>query len=358
MIDKSSDYIGPIFAASEALGVKLEDLTLELFQHYLFQVSTTQGRESQALLPASINRSDWEDARELAIELDLVRKQMGEPFRLKNVTPAANGNQRDWKNKKFLSVDSRQKILVISILATLFSIILSVSFLFILTSITKSLLFSKGIIPAIVIPLIVGPIISYINLRQSYLLTMASAEIKTLSRTDALTGLYNKRFFTELVEREIEMRSRYNFHSSLFMIDLDHFKRINDRYGHLAGDHVLQVVSRIILENVRNTDIVCRFGGEELVIYLPHTSSQQALVVAERMREAISESKVEFKDQVIPITASIGIASTESDVSDLNQMLQLADSALYEAKRSGRDQVLIGSTLDIGEDLSSMEAMG
>ena len=264
---------------------------------------------------------------------------------------------RDWNNIKFLSVDSRQKILVLSILATLFSIILSVSFLFIITSVTKSLLFSKGIIPAILIPLIIGPLVSYINLKQSYLLTMASVEIKTLSRTDVLTGLYNKRFFTELVEREIEMRSRYNFHSSLFMIDLDHFKRINDSYGHLAGDHVLQVVARIILENVRNTDIVCRFGGEELVIYLPHTSSQQALVIAERIREAISESKVEFKGQVIPITASIGIASTESGVSDLNQMLQIADSALYEAKRIGRDQVLIGSSPAIGEDLTSMDAI-
>jgi len=161
--------------------------------------------------------------------------------------------------------------------------------------------------------------------------------------TDVLTGLHNRRFFQDQSAREIELSKRHHRSMSVIMLDVDHFKKFNDTYGHAIGDEVLKVVGRILPDSVRASDIPCRFGGEEFVVLCPDTDSPGAAIVAERIREAIS--KVELVDlegkPVRQITASLGVASLTPTDQRVAELLERADTALYACKAGGRNQVQI-----------------
>ncbi|MFH1777422.1 MAG: diguanylate cyclase [Candidatus Omnitrophota bacterium] len=168
--------------------------------------------------------------------------------------------------------------------------------------------------------------------------------IESLAVTDALTGLYNHRYFQEHLGDEMARFKRYNRPLSLIMWDIDYFKRINDGYGHLIGDSVLRNISRIILENVRKVDIVSRYGGEEFAVILPETVIDKAKVVAEKIREAVEnrvfvnpQTEAAIKDVV---TISGGIAECIKHI-DKEEFIKRADSALYLAKSEGRNKVCI-----------------
>ena len=161
--------------------------------------------------------------------------------------------------------------------------------------------------------------------------------------TDMLTGLNNRRYFQDQSAREIELSKRHHRNMSVIMLDVDHFKKFNDTYGHAIGDEVLKVVGKVMHETVRLSDIACRFGGEEFVTLCPDTDSQGAAVVAERLREAIQ--KVELTDlegKPIPnITASLGVSSLMPTDERVAEILERADIALYACKAGGRNQVQI-----------------
>ena len=248
-------------------------------------------------------------------------------------------DESNWKTSRFIIIRSRNMVIALSVLSTVASVGLSVGCLALFSLFIPQTRFEMGLLPSITIPLLIAPIVSYITLNQSYLLTKAVAEVELLSRIDYLTGLNNKRFFFELVEREMGIAIRYNFIASLLLIDLDHFKRVNDRYGHLVGDQVLQVVANVIANALRSTDIVGRFGGEELIIFLPNTNCEEAVRAAERLKREISDTVIDYKNNSISVTASIGITSTESGTYDIEELIQYADSALYRAKSEGRDRV-------------------
>lgn len=163
----------------------------------------------------------------------------------------------------------------------------------------------------------------------------AEAEIHLLATTDNLTGVINRREFTRVVEQEVARADRYRVPMSLVMYDLDWFKRVNDVFGHGAGDYVLQEVTRVVKEHIRATDVLARWGGEEFMVLMPQSGLQAAAVAAEKLRRAIAEH--EF-DQVGKLTASFGVAMFESG-DDLNSLLKRVDDALYRAKENGRDRV-------------------
>jgi two-component system, cell cycle response regulator len=166
------------------------------------------------------------------------------------------------------------------------------------------------------------------------------ADAKRLAMTDPLTGLMNRRAFLEAVERERVRVVRYKLPFSLVMIDIDHFKSVNDDHGHHAGDAVLRGVARLLQQLGRKSDIIGRWGGEELAIALPHTNQSGALVVAERVRAAIASSPQQVEPgHHITVTASIGVASTDGEI-DVDGLLLRADIALYRAKGAGRNRVL------------------
>ena len=165
------------------------------------------------------------------------------------------------------------------------------------------------------------------------------AELERLANTDSLTGLYNRRFFQSRLAVEIERAKRYGRVLSLVMLDVDNFKEINDRRGHQFGDHVLAEVGKILMANVRASDIVCRYGGEEFAVLLPETPLEQASRAAEKLRTCLKESFQAGRDPVA-LTVSLGVASYPSPgVADENDLVKRADAALYEAKGLGRDRV-------------------
>jgi diguanylate cyclase (GGDEF)-like protein len=162
-----------------------------------------------------------------------------------------------------------------------------------------------------------------------------------LSRRESLTGCFNRRAFYELFPREVERARRLGQGVSLVFLDIDHFKRINDRYGHETGDRVLQQLSSRLRGIIRETDLLFRWGGEEFVILLPHSASAEAPVLAERVRAAVAERPFAGSDAhpAVPVTVSVGVAGTSAWPVDPDALLARADAACYRAKESGRNRV-------------------
>lgn len=168
----------------------------------------------------------------------------------------------------------------------------------------------------------------------------ASAEEAHLkSRIDPLTGLANRFAYDQHISNELERYQRYGTPFSICVVDIDFFKRINDEYGHLAGDKVLRLMAKVLGSSLRNVDLVSRFGGEEFVILMPSTDAESACKAAEKVRKAVEQSPFNFQSRPVQITISIGVAEVNS--SDTAETLfGRADSRLYEAKRNGRNQVI------------------
>ncbi|WP_181373316.1 diguanylate cyclase [Massilia glaciei] len=169
-------------------------------------------------------------------------------------------------------------------------------------------------------------------------LKLTEAELRRVANTDSLTGLSNRRALVELAERELAQARRQKYPVSIMMLDCDHFKKVNDTYGHGAGDLVLQTLAGIMRAVCRDTDIVGRVGGEEFVALLPHTAMQGALVLAERLREAVGAARVRSGGDTITFTISIGAAAFAPPMS-FDELLTVADRGLYKAKAGGRNRV-------------------
>lgn len=166
------------------------------------------------------------------------------------------------------------------------------------------------------------------------------ANLQAMVRTDELTGLFNYRYFQESLELEMERARRSGQTMSLIMLDLDHFKRVNDNWGHDFGNVVLARVSKLLLETVRRVDIACRFGGEELAIILPGTTLGSGVSLANRLCEKIRALPFEFQTQPLSVTASFGVDVYRADDSDsARQFLRRTDAWLLLAKEEGRDRV-------------------
>ena len=179
---------------------------------------------------------------------------------------------------------------------------------------------------------------AYAGLRRSNdELLEAYALLQQLVTVDPLTGLENRRSLMDFAEVQLKLAQRYKSFFSIILIDLDYFKKINDTYGHLIGDEILKNIAKILKYVLRNVDHIGRFGGEEFIVILPNTNLKNAVVTAEKVREAIANFKHNIEEQIIQATVSIGIASYNPLDDDVNQILERADQALYQAKSSGRN---------------------
>ena len=158
-----------------------------------------------------------------------------------------------------------------------------------------------------------------------------------MSITDNLTKMFNRRHFENEFEREFRRSKRYKTDLSIAVIDIDLFKKINDTYGHSCGDYVLREVAFLMKNNFRQTDILFRYGGEEFVVILTETPHETACVPLERLRKRVENNKFLFNNQEIQVTISIGVTS-KTDFEKAQDMFDLADKALYEAKNNGRNQ--------------------
>lgn len=168
-------------------------------------------------------------------------------------------------------------------------------------------------------------------------------ETSHYSKCDRLTGLYNRNYFGEALKSEASRCRRYQTEFSLVFLDIDHFKFINDTFGHLAGDQVLKSIANLIQSEKRAEDIAARFGGEEIVLILPETPKYKALIIAERIRHKIEYLDLKIKGEVIRATVSGGVATFPLDTDIENEILDCADRALYRAKHRGRNQIVLFS---------------
>jgi two-component system cell cycle response regulator len=164
--------------------------------------------------------------------------------------------------------------------------------------------------------------------------------LEQLATTDGLTGLNNHRRFQEMLEEEVEESRRYERTLSLMLVDIDHFKRVNDTWGHPVGDQVLKRVARVLNEFARTTDRVCRYGGEEFAIIMPQTDKNGGRLLAERFRTEIKEQKFRANDEDFSITLSLGICTFPDQARHKQELIDKADQALYHAKNNGRDQTV------------------
>jgi diguanylate cyclase (GGDEF)-like protein len=161
------------------------------------------------------------------------------------------------------------------------------------------------------------------------------------ARTDELTGLHNRRYFLELAERECSVATRHERPLSVVMIDIDHFKQINDTFGHQAGDEVLARVATTVAAQRRTGDIVARYGGEEFMLLLPETTAENALLVAEHLRSAVAADGLDTPAGRAKFTISAGVAALDANTQTLEQLIRQADQALYAAKAQGRNRAVL-----------------
>lgn len=177
--------------------------------------------------------------------------------------------------------------------------------------------------------------------RQNAELLELNSKLNRLANTDGLTGLYNHRYFQEVLEKEMLRSDRHQHQFALLFLDIDNFKKYNDDHGHVKGDQVLQKVAESINSNVRQSDMVARYGGEEFVIILPETGEQGALLHADTIRKGIEERALNEGDDLpeTPITISIGIALFPIDGTTPSALIKASDNALYEAKAQGKNKV-------------------
>ncbi|MFZ2831505.1 MAG: GGDEF domain-containing protein [Mesotoga infera] len=176
--------------------------------------------------------------------------------------------------------------------------------------------------------------------RQQKELEEKNAELQRLAFFDTLTGLYNRRKWFEFAEEESRLICRYNIRSSVVLMDIDHFKKINDDYGHPIGDKILKEIADLLKKNLRAVDKLCRWGGEEFIFLLPNTSVEEARKVAEKLRTLIERAEFSIDGESIRVKASFGIASIKCEENPIDRAYERVDRALYMAKQGGRNIVV------------------
>ena len=224
-----------------------------------------------------------------------------------------------------------------TIFAVLSTVLFSIGYLFISYYVME--IFNLWI--PIVLPVIFIVIAFSLSYLAKYLIKSKDFEHQyKLATIDGLTELYNHRYFQETLKNQVEIAKRYNQTFSLIIIDIDFFKKFNDTYGHQAGDAVLKQVAQTLKKNSRTTDVVCRYGGEEMSIILPNTSLEEALLSANRFNKAVEEKEFYINSNTTSkVTISVGVATFPQDAETAQELIEKADKGLYYAKEHGRNQV-------------------
>jgi len=184
--------------------------------------------------------------------------------------------------------------------------------------------------------------------RENVDLTMRNRALADVSSRDALTGLYARWYVMQKIEEELNRALRHGSPLAVLMVDLDHFKRVNDSFGHRVGDQVLQTMGQLVKDSLRVYDIPGRYGGEEFCLMLPETRIDNTSVVAERIRQRVASTPIQHRDGVVSVTASIGVAGVDdrnerTAVMSAGELIERADQALYASKRTGRNRVTMWS---------------
>lgn len=191
----------------------------------------------------------------------------------------------------------------------------------------------------------IGGTLGYVFLRLLAQLNTSNRAMTRHATLDPLTGIFNRRHFINLVEREWSLARRYGTDCALVLIDVDHFKRVNDTFGHRCGDMLLQRIAEASSETLRQADVLARFAGEEFILFLPHTDPLGVLDVAERVRERVVAMDYCWNGHSVPVSVSLGVAALSREHESLDHLIQDAEAALGFAKAAGRNCVRAGDGL-------------
>jgi diguanylate cyclase (GGDEF)-like protein len=235
---------------------------------------------------------------------------------------------------------NRQVVISTITRALVIVLVAAVSAASVLLLLGKHELVEIGVIVAAIVGLLIAPVSSYRVLSLIQQLEDTRQDLENISTHDYLTGIYNRRFMVEQASTILALGLRHRFPVSLIMLDIDHFKRVNDSHGHTTGDNVLVELSAYIRDLIRETDIFGRYGGEEFVVFMPHTQLEDAVKLADRIRTGVKEKC--FSN--LSITLSMGVSVASETTRTLDDLIDTADVALYEAKNAGRDRVEISKT--------------
>lgn len=233
-------------------------------------------------------------------------------------------------------------VATITVLASVLSTLFTAVGAYLLIRIGFQVDFSLALWFAFAVPLIVTPALSWYLIGLLLEIHHSEQEMRELASRDALTGLLSRRAFFDNARSYTLLATRHEIPFSVIIVDLDHFKSINDRYGHPAGDAVLKLFADVVNSVSRRSDIIGRLGGEEFALVLPSTQIAEAFEFAERLHNAVNKAVLKHKDAMIQYTVSIGLTASESGIENsIDNLLARADQALYQAKRAGRNQTTV-----------------
>lgn len=199
---------------------------------------------------------------------------------------------------------------------------------------------TRSLLLAALLPVPIAGLGAGVMLRLVLALELALRRVEDMALTDALTGVRNRRWFMEQAALEFERATRHGRPLAMVLIDVDHFKRVNDDHGHQAGDRLLVEIAQTCAMTLRRTDLLARFGGEEFIVLLPETGQREAVRLAERMRQAVQAGLRDPQHPLqVPVTISLGVVAMSAATPTLDALIRATDQALYDAKRAGRDRV-------------------
>ncbi len=239
-----------------------------------------------------------------------------------------------------MRINSSRDVAIFIVATTTLTILLTETFIGLLYFLGGREAFhvENAIIFGVLVPILICTPITYIMGRMSLALSHTQKDLRELAHTDPLTKLPNRRSFFDDAARSLEQCRITGVHATLLVIDADHFKELNDNYGHLVGDKALSNIADILRENFRHNDFLCRVGGEEFAVLLPDLDTDQAAPLAQRLLEAVCASPLCENNAIIEYSVSCGIADTRSSY-DLPTLFKAADDAMYMAKKQGRNRI-------------------
>lgn len=218
---------------------------------------------------------------------------------------------------------------------TVLSVLVSVFITMLLNLMIFGDMFEGGLLIAILVPAGITPLLSFHNLNLVNQLDKTEEKLQILSITDDLTGLHNRRYFMEVATRIFEEARRYKQIFAIAILDLDNFKLVNDSHGHLAGNHVLKEFCRICVAQIRSSDTLARYGGDEFIFLFPHRDITNIMETAERIQQVLISTPVFYENNTFHLQASIGLSLFKPEDANLDEILKRADDALYDVKQSG-----------------------
>jgi len=229
-----------------------------------------------------------------------------------------------------------------SILITIIALLITQIITYVIYRLTNGNMSLSGRIASFASPILISPFLSWWFLGLLLRISKLEKEMRFLATYDTLTGVYNRNSFLSICNSILNLLKREKSPLTLLYIDLDHFKNVNDTFGHDVGDYVLKKIGEYLKTSIRKSDIVGRVGGEEFVVVLPKTDIQNGIAIAEKIRKGIACLEMIYNDKIIKITASIGISSnTYLEYIGIEKLLKMADLALYHVKNNGRNKLYV-----------------